>query len=177
LTKTFFATCGFLDRLIQSLARLALNVAACLVIALAVLGTADVLATNLLLTPVPGAVELSRALLAGVIFLALANAQRTHAHVKVDILAERLPPHWQRYLRTLGLGLGVVVFALLTWGTGSDALESTQIGEVDLGYFAFPVYPAKIAAFLGCLISLLEFSRQLVRAVIEISAQRQGRIV
>ncbi len=130
--------------------------------ALAVLGTVDVVGTNLFGAPVPGALELAKVTLAVVVFMGLAYAQQQHAHISVDIITNLAPRSLRRASLLVSLSLGALLFALLAWRTGVLAMESWAYREVASGYVSFPVYPAKAAVSVGCAIAALEFLRQIV---------------
>jgi TRAP-type C4-dicarboxylate transport system permease small subunit len=151
-----------LDSLIQWLGTACLAIAAVAIGALAVIGTADSLGTQLLALPVASALEISQACLAVVVFMGLAFAQRRRGHVTVDILFNRFSGGMKVVLTALALLAAVAFFAFLAWRTGIAALESYQVDERSWGLTRFPIWPSKIAVALGCVVALLESLRQFV---------------
>ena len=54
-------------------------------------GTMDILGTNLFGLPVPAAYEFIATTIAVVVFFAIAQAEQQNAHIRVEILVDRLP--------------------------------------------------------------------------------------
>ena len=67
--------------------------------------------------PIPGANELTVLLIVAVIFLGLAEAERTDTHVRMRLLTSRLPDRIAAAFRSIALGLAVGVTALAVAGT------------------------------------------------------------
>lgn len=153
---------GMLDRLITGLGFVALTISAATTVVIAGLGAADVVSSNLFNRPIAGTFEVSGTLLAVMIFLGLAYAQRMNEHVAVDVLVAGAPLAFKRFSLFLSLLLGAVVFGMLAWRGLDLALASVRIREVATGQFAFPIYPAKLAMVFGCAVASLECIRQLV---------------
>ena len=156
----------FLDAAIRWLGIVALGIAAVFIALLAAIGAADIFGTALFASPVAGALELSEAGLVIIVFMGLAHAQRGRAHVTVDILTAR----FTGLARDLSLGLALAAaaafFGFLAWRSGIAAWESVQIDERSMGASAFPLWPGKIAMWLGCFVAMLESLRQLVHLLL-----------
>lgn len=149
-----------LDTLIRRLGDICLAIAAVAIGAIAIIGTADSLGTQLFALPVPSALELSQAGLAIVVFMGLAYAQRRRGHVTVDILFNRFTGKVKVFFTALALLAAIVFFAFLAWRTGIAAFESFEVDERSWGLTRFPIWPGKIAVSLGSLVALLESIRQ-----------------
>jgi TRAP-type C4-dicarboxylate transport system permease small subunit len=152
----------FLDAAIRWLGNAALALAAVFIGALAVIGTADSLGTQLLALPVPSSLEMSQAGLAVVVFMGLAYAQRRRGHVTVDIFSGRATGGLHVFFTALALVAAVAFFGFLAWRTGIAAWESYLGDERSWGLTRFPIWPSKIAVAFGCVIALLESLRQFV---------------
>jgi TRAP-type C4-dicarboxylate transport system permease small subunit len=154
------ATIRFLDTAIQWLGNIALALAAIFIGALAIIGTADSLGTQLLLLPVPSSLEMSQAALAVVVFMGLAYAQRRRGHVAVDIFTGRATGALHVFFTALMLIAAISFFGFLAWRTGIAAWESYAGDERSWGLTRFPIWPSKIAVAVGCVFALLESLRQ-----------------
>ncbi len=163
-----------LDRGVRWCGTLGFALSAACTMALAVLGTVDVIGTNLFGAPVAGALELSEVALAVVVFMGLAYAQQQNAHISVDIVTNLAPRSLQRASTLVSLGFGGLLFGLLTWQAGVLAAESWSYREVASGYVSFPVYPAKAAVAVGWAVATLEFLRQIVWFFVDGLAERRG---
>ena len=69
------------DSIVQRLCVAALVIAAVIIGLLAMIGATDIFGTSVLHKPVPSTVEFSEAGLAIIVFLGLAQAQRSRAHI------------------------------------------------------------------------------------------------
>lgn len=151
------------DRAIRALGMAAIWISALAATIIAVLGTADVISSTAFNRPIAGTFELSGTLLAVMIFLGLAHAQRLNEHVAVDILVAGAPRPWRTASMLLSLLLGAGVFAMMTWRGLDLAMASLRIREVATGQLRFPVYPAKMTMVFGTGVATLECLRQIVR--------------
>jgi TRAP-type mannitol/chloroaromatic compound transport system permease small subunit len=133
--------------------------------AIIVVGTADTVG-RLLNRPVMGAVEITEALLAAVIFLALPYAQRHNAHVVVDIVVQSFSNRWRKILYFFALVLTLAAFILLAKQSYEAAVQSWRVGEVSAGYLPIPVWLAKIMATTGLAIAVIETARQIIWAIL-----------
>ncbi|WP_166532108.1 TRAP transporter small permease subunit [Blastococcus xanthinilyticus] len=149
---------GPVRRAIHALAT-AFGVLAALLIVGIMLSTAlDVLVRQLTGSSIPGVVEYSEVLLAGLVFLGLAYAQRTGAHIGVDLVTERLPVRTAHVVRAIGL---VVVLAVLLWTTYETtvvAIRSFEVGEFRFGLVPVPIWPVRMVIPLGLVALVLELA-------------------
>lgn len=148
--------------------RLTTALGALAVLAIALIGTTDVLSIRILSQSIPGVIKLSEAGLVLAVFLGLVVATRNRRHIRIDILITRLGPRTQRFCNTTGYLFTVVFFAMWTWQMGHMAAKSWSIRETATGLLAFPLYPIKFILFLGLLIATIESFRHLLLSVHEI---------
>lgn len=144
----------------------ALVASALLLVAIMVIGAADVVSTQFLSGGVPGAVELSEAMLAVLVFLGLPQVQRMRGHIAIDLLTTRLGDRPRRWLLAFTSLIELLFFGLIAWGVWALTLRSLAIDEQATGYLAFPVYPAKALTFLGAALATLEVARQVVALMV-----------
>jgi TRAP-type C4-dicarboxylate transport system permease small subunit len=145
-----------------------------LLLVVALLGTADVISTNLFLRPVPGTVELSGALLAVIVFLGLAEAQARGVNIVIDVATQNMRPLLKRLSALITLGIGVAFMALLSWQATKLSIASWSIRESALGALAFPLAPFKSVACFGAWLATAEFCRQFVRALVGAEVAERG---
>lgn len=129
--------------------------AALATVALAVLGALDVFLTMVFNSPITGTIELSRVLLACLLFLGMASAVETRHNVSVDILLNALS---QRHRRKIALCNQIctlafyVILALLGWKL---ALNSWETGDVLEGAIQIRLWPFKAMAAFGVSLAVL----------------------
>lgn len=120
---------------------------ACLIL-LAAIGAVDIVGRYAGFA-VPSALEISEALLASSIFLALPAVQSAHANITIDALYLRLGRRMRGILsRAHGLivAASLLAVAWLFWRAG---LESYRSGEIATGHWLFVLWPFKCLSALG----------------------------
>lgn len=149
-------------------------VAAVVVLAMALIGTIDVLTTNIIDQAVAGAVELSCAGLVLVVFLGIAAASRTQDHIVVDILMVRLSRRWRKACQAFGLFSTTVFFGLWTYQAWKLAVKSISFHERASGLLPVPIYPMKTVAFGALVLATIELSRRFVITLRDTIHSKEG---
>lgn len=152
---------GWLDRSIGFLVRAAMVVSCLCVAVIIALGVADIVGRTLFNAPVMGTVEITEALLATTIFLALAYALEQQQHIVVDVVTQSLGRRMKLALHFLALLAMLAVVVLLAWQNILSADRAWQAKEVAAGYIPVPIWLAKLLAAAGLCITVLEALRQL----------------
>ena len=114
---------------------------ALILLALALVLSADVLTTRILDHPIPGVIKLSEAGLVLLLFLGMAAATRNRGHIRVDILVARLVPRARRFYDAIGYLFAAVFFAVWTWQMWNLTAKSWAIREMATGLLPYPLYP------------------------------------
>jgi TRAP-type C4-dicarboxylate transport system permease small subunit len=103
-------------------------------------------------TSIEGSIELECVFFALAVFFGFSPCEEKNAHVRVQLLIMRLPAKASLWLEIVAYILAVATVLFTSWQVGVDALSSLEVREVLPGAnVQIPVYPAKIAAFLGYL--------------------------
>lgn len=126
------------------------------------LGTADVVGTQFLGAPVPGALEITESTMVLIVFGALAYAQMQRAHIRVEILYGYVGPRAKAFMDAATHLVALVFFALLAWQGYGEALYGWEIREATLGYIRFPLYPARWLLVLGTALLLLRLALDVI---------------
>jgi len=127
--------------------------------------SADVLRRTWTGRPIVGASELTVLLLVAVIFLGLGEAERTDTHVRMRLLTSRLPDRVAALLRTVALGMSLLILLWLVYATGVRAYRSYLSGEFLFGLARFPVWPARALIPVGFLGVALEVALRTIDAL------------
>ncbi|MBI4307916.1 MAG: TRAP transporter small permease subunit [Chloroflexi bacterium] len=125
----------------------------------------DLAGRNMFNLPVPGALEVASALMALVVMLGLAYAEQTQAHIRIEILAQRLPPAGQAALDVLAYCLGILFSGLIMVETWSVAVRSLVRWETLPGVLSLPIFPAYFMVPIGSALLLLQFLTGLGRSL------------
>ena len=129
---------------------------------LTVLTGIDVVGRYAFNSPLPGAFELTEAIMALAVAFGIVVTTAKDEHINVDALFVKLPAFWQRVLLLLAAIIGVLVFGVMFWkGTeaGIDAVRSSETTTL----LHVPISPFKFALAAAFLISVLFLIRQIVR--------------
>jgi len=86
-------------------------------------------------------------------YMALSIVEKREAHVKMDLLIERLPRKGKDNLEIINLCLALIMFFIITYGTILFTYDSYKAGAISVlrGYPVWPFYMAMpIGAGLMC---------------------------
>jgi TRAP-type C4-dicarboxylate transport system permease small subunit len=111
-------------------------------------GAADVIG-NVMGSPVPGAFELTESLMVACVFLAIAHAQASGQHIRVDLLPRLASPAVRALLDRLGHLLSAAVYGAIAWYAWGEVGSSFVGGEYAAGIVRFALWPARLALALG----------------------------
>ncbi len=113
------------------------------------LGVGDVIGTQVLKAPLPGARELTESTMVLIVFGALAYAQIQRSHIRVELLYTRMGPRTQAVMDVCAGLAALLFFSLLLWQAVNEALLSIELNEATVGLIRFPLYPARIILAAG----------------------------
>jgi TRAP-type C4-dicarboxylate transport system permease small subunit len=144
-----------------------INWIACLALALMVfLVVADICGNKFFKTPVPGGIELVSLFSVIAISFAIAETQRAHGHIEVEMLVTKLPKKAQKAIAALVYVCSIALFIVLcvrSFRYGS-ALQAS--GEVSMT-MGFPYYPFVWAMGVSCIFVILVLIIQLFKILRE----------
>ena len=113
------------------------------------LGVGDVVGTQMLKAPLPGAKELTESTMVLIVFGALTYAQIQRSHIRVELLYTRAGPRGQAVMDVIADLAALLFFSLLLWQAVNEAIYSVQLKEATVGLIRFPLYPARIILAAG----------------------------
>ncbi|KAA8607617.1 hypothetical protein AL036_09805 [Salipiger aestuarii] len=111
--------------------------------------TADVIMRGLTGDPLSGVFEMSELSLVMVVFMGAMWAQRDRAHIRVNILSQRLSGRAHRAIMAFGWGCGALALLMLAWPATQEAVYSVSIREFRWGYTQIPIWWTKVGLALG----------------------------
>ncbi len=123
-----------------------------------VVGAVDVIGTNLDMVgvsskPVPAAFEFMATMMVVSVFMAVSLGQARRTHIRVELIANMLPPAGQMIANLIRHGLSVAFFMAIAWFGILSAINSFNVGEYTPGIINFPIWPARF--FLAAGVSLM----------------------
>jgi TRAP-type C4-dicarboxylate transport system permease small subunit len=142
-------------RLIDWLSRSGLYLAAALVAFLMLTQVLEVVLRSIG-RPTTWVYDLNLSALLGVVFLALADAERAGEHVAVDFLSGRIGGIGPRVLRIFNGVISVAFLLMLAWFGTLVALQSAEQGRMTGGLFSIPTAVPEALLPIGATILVLQ---------------------
>lgn len=99
--------------------------------------------------PLVGAVEMTELLLATCIVLAIPFAQRSCAHIRVDMFDHLYSEFQKKFVRTSSLAVCFIMFAILAVMAFDSAKTALATFESSAGFLRVPIWIGKVLAFIG----------------------------
>lgn len=138
------------------LATALLGVAALGVLLSVLVGTADVVGTQVFLAPLHGATEGITELMVIIVFLSLPHVQRARANIRVELLYSHFGERTRAALDVVAALAALAFFGLVFWQGVEVAAFSWRINESTMSVVRIPIYPAKTAILLGAGMTMLQ---------------------
>ncbi|MEF2072056.1 TRAP transporter small permease subunit [Consotaella aegiceratis] len=113
---------------------------------------------------IPSLAEICGFLLAGATFLALADTLAANVHIRVDLVAERLPAGVRRVVDGLVALLAAAIAGFATYALALYSLKSFEHGDVSYGMVRVPLALPQAAMTLGLLILTIALVEEAVLA-------------
>ncbi len=158
-----------LTRVVKNMALLLLFLGGMGTLGCMFLGTGDVVGTQFLGWPIPGAKELTESTMVLIVFGALTYAQIRRGHIRVELVYTRMKPRTRAAMDVITILAALVFFSFLFWQGIGEAIHSWRILEADVGLIRFPLYPARTVLVIGSgllivqlLLDLLHYVRLLM---------------
>jgi len=116
----------------------------------------DIFGRYVLGKPIVGAFEFTEFLMAGIIFIGFAYTQAQKAHLRIDLLSNRLPPNHRYFLHIFSLIVTFLFYALIAWRGAAGSWEAILLDEKTPGLIRIPYWPAKAVIPLGAVLLCLQ---------------------
>lgn len=154
-----------MDAIERAVARISALVGSVVLLAMMLQITVDVFMRNFVGAGFPATADIvSRYYMVAVSFLPLAMTQVADRHIEATIFTDRLRGPARQGVLALGTLAGLAVFALLAWGTGSEAARQTARGAyVEAGILHFPTWPSYWIVPVSAVLMLVVLAIRLVR--------------
>lgn len=164
------------DTGVRTLVKAGVVLSALSVASMVAIGLVDSLGRAILNKPFAGAVEISEALLAITIFMALGAVQQRKGHIVVDVFVEMFGSRLSVVSAWTAQILMLAVLVFVAWRSGVSATSSTMSGEIAAGLVPVPIWLAKIIATAGLVIAALEVVRQTLTGSVRRTGTRDEKL-
>ena len=159
---------GALFKAVGPLSRFFIYVGSLFALVMAILVVVDILLRQFFNRPMAGIVELETFMVAVLCFVGLAHTQLQGGHVRIDLIADRIPLRVRRILDCIFPALGMFLFGLIACQYGIRVVESVKLREIS-DILVWPYWPFFLITAFGCglvaIVFLGEFLRGLARVL------------
>jgi TRAP-type C4-dicarboxylate transport system permease small subunit len=138
--------------------------------------TADVAARAITGDSISGVFEMSELSLVMVVFLGTMWAQSDRAHIRVNILTEKLSGLPHRIAMAFSWGCGALALCMFAWPTTQEAIYSVSIWEFRWGYTQVPIWWTKVGVAIGLWFAAVQMTFQAVTALLEDEAEETSSV-
>lgn len=170
LIKALKGFCSGIDNLNEWMRR----IFSWLIVPLTLIVVYDVIMRYVFNRPTVWAWDLNVQLLGALIALGSGYCLLTNSHIGVDVIPERLSPRKRQVLELFTYVIFIFSVGVLLWQTTLAAWTSVQRREMFNSYWMPPIYPLKIAMFVGTLLLWLQGIAKFLRNVLSITSPVRG---
>jgi TRAP-type C4-dicarboxylate transport system permease small subunit len=163
-------------RAVERASQIALSVAGWCFLAMTVLICFDIGARRVLGFSSGATSELSGYLLAVGMSWGLAAALIERAHVRIDMLVQKLPLAARAWLHFAALAVLLAVAGFFAWGAAALALDSWQLHATDVSQLSTPLVVPQALWAAGLALFLLAALALAVRVLRALAAGRPGEV-
>ena len=139
----------FIDRPLGLAIRSAMWLSGLSVALIIAINSIDTIGRAFFSAPLVGAVEMTELLLAICIILAIPFAQRSSAHIRVELFDRLYGEFQKKVVSAFSLAVCLTMFAILTVMAFESAKTALATFESSAGFLRVPIWIGKVLAFLG----------------------------
>lgn len=128
-------------------------IAACVMVAVMLIVTADVAMRYFFIRPIAWAYDvIGLYLMATIFFLALPYSLGQHSHISVDVVVHQIPRRLRHAIEALGYAAISVIFGLLVWLTADRLGVAFINSEIVDGAVSLPAWIAQVPVLIGTVV-------------------------
>ena len=116
-------------------------------------------------SPVLGVSQLSVLLMMVMIYLGFSHCEENDEHVRLDMLQNLISKKSERLVSVIVGVLALIACFLLSFAVYYDLGQSINRNEMVEGAVSFPVWPAKLAMFIGAVLFTLQVASNLIKLI------------
>jgi len=114
--------------------------------------------------PIPGYVEDTELIMAAIVFLGIGYTQRVGAHIRMDLVINKLRGRLYHITESLSLLLGLIGYGLILIFSFQFTVEAYEVGDVT-EYLYTPTWPSKLCVPLGSFFLCTRFIIQIIKNI------------
>lgn len=116
-------------------------------------------------SPIIGVLEFNSLLVVLAVFGPLGYVQSVGGHIRVDMVASKLPKKVLLGAEVVGFSIVLVLYAMFAWVGAGAAINSFTTGEYLPGIIQFPLWPSRTALVVGVCLIVLIFALNIVQRI------------
>jgi TRAP-type C4-dicarboxylate transport system permease small subunit len=105
--------------------------------------------------------EVATFCMAGSTFTGLAYAWRNGAHIRMELIVERLRGGARRVAESIALSVMLAITVYMAWHTADMTIVSWQTNDVSQGLLPIPLWMPQSSMALGCVVLMLAVAESL----------------
>ena len=118
--------------------------------------------------PIPGYVEDTELIMAAIVFLGIGYTQRVGAHIRMDLVINKIRGRFYHITESLTLLLALIAYGIIFIMSFQFTVDAYQLGDVT-EYLYTPTWPSKLCVPLGsfflCTRLILQIIKNIAQAV------------
>ena len=132
------------------------------ILILMIMTAAEIAGRYLFNHPIPGYVENTELIMAAIVFLGFGYTQRKGAHIRMDMIVNRLSGRTYHAVETASALLALVAYSIIFVSSFEATLDAYQMGDVT-EYLYTPTWPSKLCVPLGAFFLCIRFFLQALK--------------
>lgn len=152
----------FLDRFFARIETWLNLVGVTFILILMIMTAAEIFGRYVFNHPIPGYVENTELIMAAIVFLGFGYTQRVRAHIRMDMIINRLKGRIYHAVETVSALLGLVAYGIILISSFKVTLDAYHMGDVT-EYLYTPTWPSKLCVPLGALFLCIRFFLQAMK--------------
>jgi C4-dicarboxylate transporter DctQ subunit len=156
---------GAVDRAMFGLEKMTALISGYGIFALMLLGVAHIFGRKLFNAPIFGYIDIVEIMMSALVFLGLAYTERLGGHIRMELFVSFLKGRWLWAFELLGVLIGLVIVAVLTYYSYTHAMRAYHSGDTTIDA-QLVLWPSKMVVsvslallFLRLLVSLWGYLR------------------
>ena len=139
------------------------SVGGLLIMAMVLMTSVDVLGRKFLALPLPGSHGITIMLFMASVFLGMAECQKRGQHVRVEFIADRLPPSVVYAIKKFGHFVVLIVFAAIAWQFVGMAQTAWRIGDYEWLGIRLYTFPVLVTLVVASILTVIQAALDLFR--------------
>ena len=114
--------------------------------------------------PIPGYVENTELIMAAIVFLGIGFNQRVGAHIRMDIVINKIKGRFYHITESLSLLVGLIAYGIICVYSFQNTVEAYQFGDVT-EYLYTPTWPSKLCVPIGSFFLCTRLAIQIIKNI------------